>query len=154
MKSLAGPLSTWPCLGCLSDTRAYSTYVTSTRVSFLYPCAASVRRDEGEQEQEKEMKVRICIHSDINNDEESKEVEQRGTKLRAFLVLQHLCRHNVRSMSCVCVCSHAVANIHTQNRVRDFERWEKWQWERDERERAGSRGRDERGVRGCICLWC
>lgn len=43
MKSFAGPPSTWPCLGCLSDRHAYSTYVTSTPVSFLYPTAANAR---------------------------------------------------------------------------------------------------------------
>lgn len=35
MKSFAGPLSTWPCLGCFSDRHAYSTYATPTPVSFL-----------------------------------------------------------------------------------------------------------------------
>lgn len=62
-----------------------------------------------ENKSRREVKVRLCIHSDINNDDESREVEQRGTKLRAgfFWVvqerMQHFCRHTVRGMSSVCV---------------------------------------------------
>lgn len=39
---------------------------------------------QNESETKTEMKVRRRIHSDINNDDESREVEQRRTKLGAF----------------------------------------------------------------------
>ncbi len=55
-------------------------------MSFLYPAAASAGVGEGEQERETEMKMRLCIHSDINDDDESGEVEQHGTVLRAFFI--------------------------------------------------------------------
>ena len=63
------------------------------------------------------MKVRPCIHSDINNDDESGGVEQWLTKLPAFLFFllfffrccNTFFRHTVRNDEvcvsvCVCVC--------------------------------------------------
>lgn len=58
------------------------------------------------------MKVRLCFHSDINNDDESREVEQRATKLRAFFGAATL-------MSTYCtqreprVCAHCGQDTHT-----------------------------------------
>ena len=82
------------------------------------------------------MKVELCIHSDINNDDESRGVEQSSTRLRAFFwLLQHLHRHTVRSMGCKCVCVCVIVGVcvcivcvrcgqytHTRQGERDFER--------------------------------
>lgn len=49
------------------------------------------------------MKVRLYIHSDINNDDESREVEQRGTKRRAKCFFFFLC---------VCAATHYVGILY------------------------------------------
>lgn len=59
------------------------------------------------------MKVRLCIHSDINNDDESRKVEHRGTKLRAFfgaatLMSTYCTQHELRA------CAHCGQDTHTE----------------------------------------
>ncbi len=132
MKSFAGPLSTWPCLGCLGDRHAYSTvrhiHHNELFISLRCQCESwGGRTSAGEWWK--------WDYAFIQTLTMMMGAERWNSTLQSwehFLVLQHLCRHTVRSMSRVC--AHTVAKIHTKNRVRDFERWEKWRWERDGRE--------------------